>query len=47
MSPEQGRAEHVDERSDIYGLGVILYEMLTGQKPYLVTRRYEHNFQAR
>jgi len=35
MSPEQGHAEEVDERSDLYGLGVIFYEMLVGKKPYL------------
>ncbi len=34
MSPEQGHGETVDERSDFYSLGVILYEMLTRQKPY-------------
>lgn len=35
MSPEQMRAESVDERSDIWGLGAILFEMLTGRPPFL------------
>ena len=34
MSPEQGHGNGVDNRSDIYSLGVIFYEMLTGMKPY-------------
>src|SRR4029079_18660099 len=34
MSPEQGHGEPIDGRSDIYSLGVILFEMLAREKPY-------------
>ena len=37
ISPEQSQSMPIDHRSDIYGLGVIMYEMLTGQKPYEAT----------
>jgi serine/threonine protein kinase len=41
MAPEQAAADHVDARTDIYSLGIMMYELLTGQVPFRETNVFK------
>ena len=41
MSPEQAKGEPVDSRSDVFGLGVLFFEVLAGQRPFAGTTLFE------